>query len=228
MLKHLEGRVIVSVDLEGKNSWRFESGQTIRYERQYNNLNRRETHPVNAIVISAKDIEPGTEILIHPNAPEEVNQLYNHSPLSGAETGSDIKLFSIPEDQCFIWKDKNGQWQPLEPYATGLRVFAPYLGILEGIEPKQLKNVLYCTSGELRGQAIQTLSHCDYEIIAQGATGREERIIRWRPFGDPKTNKEDEAIAILHDVTDKINSGRYLIGLSVSDAKQLNQPSHAN
>ena len=64
-LKHVEGRIIVSVDHESKNSHKFADGTVIRLERDYNNLNRRQTQPTNAIVISGKDISKGSEILIH-------------------------------------------------------------------------------------------------------------------------------------------------------------------
>ncbi len=57
-LKHTEGRIIVSVDIEAKNYHTFAGGIVIRRERQFDNLNRRETEPVNGFVISAKYI-PG-------------------------------------------------------------------------------------------------------------------------------------------------------------------------
>ena len=63
----VEGRVVISVDLESKNSHTFSDGTKIRLEREYNNLNQRETKPVNAIVIDGEDIESGSQILIHPN-----------------------------------------------------------------------------------------------------------------------------------------------------------------
>ena len=64
-LKAVDGKVIISVDLEGKNSHTFSDGTKIRLERQYNNLNRRETHPVNAIVIDGEGVKSGSQILIH-------------------------------------------------------------------------------------------------------------------------------------------------------------------
>ena len=64
-MRAVEGRVIISVDHEKKNSHTFEDGTTIRLERDWNNLNRRETQPVNAIVIDGEGIKDGAEILIH-------------------------------------------------------------------------------------------------------------------------------------------------------------------
>lgn len=219
-LKHVEGRVVVKVDLEGKNWWTFKNGLKIRLERQFDNLNRRETEPVNGYVISAAGIQEGAEILIHPNAVTETNLITNYRPISGEETGSDTKYYSISEDQCFAWCD-NGVWKPIQPYETALRVFKPYIGVLEGIKPTQIKDALYVTSGELTGKVVMTVKAADYEIIFQNIDGREGRLIRFRPFGDPKTQREEEAIAILDEATQMVASGDWFVGLSVSDCKPI-------
>ena len=227
-LKHIEGRIIVAVDHESKNSHRFSDGTVIRLERDWNNLNRRETQPTNAIVISGANIPKGSEILIHHNAPSDTNRINNYSKLSGKETGSDIKHYSITEEQCFLWKDANNTWQPIPPYETALRVFVPYNGILEGIEPKALKNVLYVTSGEWEGKVVTTLDACDYVIVFQDVNGQEGNLIRFRPNGDEKNNREPEAIALMNEITDKVKKGKYLVGITTKDAKPIKElvPTH--
>lgn len=221
-LKHVEGKVVCAVNLEFKNYHTFSDGTKIRLERQFDNFNRRETHPVNAIVVSGKDIPAGAEILIHPNAPTDSNQIHNFKKLSGRETSSDTKYYSIPEEMCFIWRDGD-EWKPLAPYETAMRIFIPYKGVIAGIEPTKIEDALYCTSGDLKGKAVQTLKACDYEVIYQDVNGKEGRMIRWRPNGCEKTNREPEAIAILESVTKKIKKGEYLVGLSTSDAKPINE-----
>lgn len=225
-LNHVHGRVVVSCDLDAKNWHTFSNGTKIRRERQFNELNRRITEPVNAIVISAENIPSGVEILIHPNATHDSNRIFNHSQLSGKDEGSDIKYFSIPEDQCFIWRDGN-EWKALSPYETALRVFEPYTGILHGIEPTLVKDCLYVTSGELKGRVVKTLKACDYEVIFQDVNGQESRIIRFRPNGCEKTNREPEAIALLNDLTDKLCDGELLIGIEIKDAKPINESAYA-
>ena len=219
-LKHTDGRAIVSVDIEYKNWHTFEDGTKIRLERQYDNFNRRYTEPVNAIVVSGENILQGAEILVHPNAIIETNRINNYRQLSGADTSSPVKYYSIPENQCFIWKDEHDVWQPLPPFETALRVFEPYTGILQGIEPKQIPDTLFVTSGELKGFVVKTLKACDYEIVFQDTNGRESSIIRFRPNGDEKNSREPEAIAIMNELTKKVISGEILIGLTPNDAKQ--------
>ena len=38
-----ESRVVIKVDIDGKNWHSFQNGTTIRYERFWNNLNKRES-----------------------------------------------------------------------------------------------------------------------------------------------------------------------------------------
>ena len=227
-LKHIEGKVICQIDLEGKNWHTFSDGTKIRRERQYDNLNRRETEPVNAVCISSAYIPTGTEILVHANAATETNLINNYAPISGQETSSEIKYYSIPEEQCFIWKNEKNEWLPLPPYETALRVFKPYRGVIQGIEPTLIKDVLYVTSGELKGKVVKTLKACDYQIVFQDITGQEGNIIRFRPFGDPKTNREEEAIAIMDEMTEQVEAGDLLVGYAVSDAQSIQKGAYAD
>lgn len=216
-LKHVEGRVIVKVDLDSKDSWTFQDGTRIEYKRRFNNFKVGETNPVNAHVISGEGMTKGAEILIHPNAVHDSNKINNYK-----DSSDTIKYYSIHPDMCFAWHDGN-DWQPLEPFAFALRVFKPYEGLIAGIEPKQLKDTLYVTTGELKGKVVKTLVACDYEIIFQNKEGREGRLIRFRPFGEEKSKREEEAIAIMDGLTKEVSRGTLLIGLTNSDAKPLNE-----
>jgi hypothetical protein len=227
-LKHRNGRIVVYADLEKKNSHRFEDGTTIRVERQYNNFNKRETEPVNAVVISSDSIPEGAEVLVNHNALHEINKIYDYKELSGEEAASDVKHFSLPESDCFLWREnEHAEWKPIGVFATALRIFKPYDGILDGIEPTLIKDMLYVTSGEYKGLAVKTIKASDYEIIFQNEHGREERIIRFRPNGDEKAQREPEAILIDHPMTSKVNDGALFIGLSTKDCKPLSIHTHA-
>lgn len=219
-LKYISGRVIVEVDIEKKNSHKFQDGTEIRLERKYNEFNRRITEPVNATVISAEHIPSGSEILIGHNSLHDTNKIFNFKPLSGEAIASDIKYFSLPEEDCFAWRDENNELQPMKDFCFALRVFKPYKGILEGIEPTEIKNVLYITTGYLNGKVVHTLKASDYEIIYQGLDGREARVIRCRHFQD-EDNEKEEIVAISGDLTKQVNSGKLLVGLSKSDCKAI-------
>jgi hypothetical protein len=217
-MKSVEGKVIVSVDHEKKNSYTFENGLTIRMERDWNNLNRRETQPVNAIVIDGEGLKEGSEILIHPNMTHDSYKIFNHTRLSGNVEGSDVKYYSIPIEQCYAWYDED--WKPLKNFDFALRVFRPYEGTLEGIEPKLVEDMLYVTTGEFAGKIVQTLKACDYEIVFQGKENREQRLIRFRHFPD-EDNEREEVIAVREDLTKLLKKRKLLVGLTPTDAKSI-------
>ena len=214
-----ENRVIIKVDLESKNSHTFKDGTKIKLERVYDNFNMRYVKPVNAEVVDAKNIPTGAEILIHHNATHDTYKIFNYQRPT-AEASSDIQYFSIPIEECFMWrKEKGSSWNPLNNFVTGLRIFSEYKGPLEGIPHSLLKNKIYITSGELTGNVVTTVISSDYEIIYQNDDGTEGRIIRLIYYNDG--NDRNEIIAIEHELTEKVINGELLVGYNVSDATKL-------
>lgn len=219
-LKSPANRVIIKVDLESKNSHTFKDGTKIKLERQYDNFNMRYVKPVNAEVVNAKDIPEGAEILIHHNATHDTYKIFNYQRPT-AEASSDIQYFSIPIEECFMWRTEKGStWNALNNFITGLRIFEPYNGFLQGIEPSLIKNKIYVTSGELAGNVVGTVISSDYEIIYQNDDGTEGKIIRLRYY--PEGNDRNEVISVEHEYTERVKNGELLVGYSISDAKKLN------
>lgn len=220
-LKAPTNRVIIKVDLESKNSHTFKDGTKIKLERVYDNFNMRYVKPVNAEVVDAKDIPTGAEILIHHNATHDTYKIFNYQRPT-TEASSDIQYFSIPIEECFMWREGKGSiWNALNNFVTALRIFKPYKGMLQGIEPEVMNNKLYITSGELKGRAVNTVISSDYEIIYQNDDGTEGRIIRLRYY--PDGNDRNEIIAINDNMTELIENGDLLVGYNKSDAKQLKE-----
>jgi hypothetical protein len=218
-LKAPSNRVIIKVDLESKNSHTFKDGTKIKLERVYDNFNMRYVKPVNAEVVNAAEIPAGAEILIHHNATHDTYKIFNYQRPT-AEASSEMQYFSIPIEECFMWrKEKGSTWNPLNNFITGLRIFEPYTGFLQGIEPTVVKNKIYVTSGELTGNVVGTVISSDYEIIYQNDDGTEGKIIRLRYY--PEGNDRNEVISIEHEMTQKVVNGDLLIGYNISDAAKL-------
>jgi hypothetical protein len=219
-LKAPSNRVIIKVDLESKNSHTFKDGTKIKLERVYDNFNMRYVKPVNAEVVNAAEIPEGAEILIHHNATHDTYKIFNYQRPT-AEASSDMQYFSIPIEECFMWRSEKGStWNALNNFITGLRIFEPYNGILQGVEPTLIKNKIYVTSGNLAGNVVGTVISSDYEIIYQNDDGTEGRIIRLRYY--PEGNDRNEVISVEHELTEKVVNGDLLIGYNISDAKKLN------
>lgn len=221
-LKCVKNRIIVAVNLEEKNSHTFSDGTKIKIERNYDNFDRKYVAPVQGIVIDSEYIPKGAKVLFHHNGCHPTNQIFNYKNLSGNETSSDIKHFSIADEHCYLWSMKDDEWNPAKGFATGLRVFKPYKGFLHGIEPTQISNVMYITSGDLKGKVCHTLKAADYTVIFQNSKGRESRILRCRHWDDEENDRE-EIVAIDAGLTKKVDLGEYHVGLTKSDAKPINE-----
>lgn len=220
-LKATQGRVVIKIDTQFKNNVAF-NGTTIRLERQFNNLNRRETEPVNAIVVDAENIPTGAEVLVHHNSCSDTNRIFGAEKLLQGDVSPDIKYFSIKDNECFLWRNSGEEWQPCTIFATALRVFKPYTGVLENIPHTKIKDTLYVTSGELKGKVVATTKASDYCIVFNDEKGVEHSVIRFRPFGDIENEREEEAIAVLDELTLKVNKKELFLGINEKDCKPLN------
>lgn len=212
-LKWVSGRVIIKVDMEAKNFHTFENGTKIRRERDFNEFNKRITQPVNAYVISAEHIPSGSEILISHLALHDTNKLISYKP----NNNCDVKYFSIPELDCFAWRKKGGEFQPMKNYEFALRVFKPYSGIIEGIEPEIIKEILYIATGKLKGKICNVLKATDYEIIYQDDYGKEARLIRIRHSEDETFDRE-EITCVNQELIKEYKQGKLLIGIDSKTA----------
>lgn len=219
-LKCVSGRVVIKADKESKNEHNL-NGVVIRRERQFNEFNKRISEPVNAFVVSAENIPMNAEILISHNALHDSNLIFDYVPDSGI-TSNDVKFYSIPEGECFAWRDEQGKLQPMKNFCFALRVFEPYKGTLAGIEPTVVKEVLFITTGEFAGNIVHTLKASDYEIIYQGQDLKEERLVRCRHF-ENEINEREEITAVSHSLTKRLKSGELLIGLEKNNCKPLNE-----
>jgi hypothetical protein len=224
-LKHVEGRIVAKVDREQKQGFTLSDGTEIALIRDVDNFDRRYTEQVLGVVVDAENIPKDALVLFHHNSLHETYEIRNHSQLSGKEIASGIKYFSIMERDVFFWKMREEQeWRPTENFQTALRVFKPYEGFIQGIPPKQITDTLYVTSGDLQGKVVRTLKASDYLITFRDpTTGRDVQIIRFRPHGDEKEKREPEAIAIMNNLTEQLNNGELLVGLTTKDAKPILQ-----
>lgn len=216
-LKHTFGRIIVRVNIEEKNYHTFSDGTKIRRERQFNDFNRRVTQPVQGIVISGENIPTGSEILVFHNSFHDTNKIFSYKSQS-----PDIQYFSIPEYDCYAWRNEQGGMQPMTNFEFGLRIFKPYEGMIIGQPPTQIKDVLYITTGELKGQVVHTLIASDYEIIYQNTDGKEGQIIRIRHSEDHNFDRE-EVTAFSHTLTEEVSHGTLRLGITPKDCKTLKE-----
>lgn len=219
-LRAIHNRVIIKVNTDAKNWHQFENGVKIRRERKYNEFNRRITEPTNGVIISGEGLPEGAEILVSHNALHDSNRIFDYGDLSGEQQLADIKYYSVPIDECFAWKDIDGTMRPIKNFGFGLRVFKPYQGRLQGIEPTIINDVIYVTTGELKGLICHTVKAADYQIVFQGENDREDCLIRFR-HSDTEELDREELTCINHELTESFNQGDLLVGYEAKDAKKI-------
>jgi hypothetical protein len=216
-LKYVHGRVILKIDAEAKNRVTFSNGIVIRRERRFNNFNFREVNPTNAFVVSAENYPTGAEMLIDYTVVHDTYKIFDYD--SGSH---DVVFYSVKESDCFAWRTGKEEWKPTKGFEFGLRVFKPYEGNLVGILPKKLEDVLYCYTGELKGKVLRVLRGADYQMIFTNDEGKEGNIIAFNHSENPDFEKE-VVIAIADDLTEQLNEGKLLIGLTPHDCKKINE-----
>lgn len=223
------GKLLIKVDTEQKNGYTFSNGTEIVMRRDIENLDKSYTQQVMGEIIDSEYIPKGSLVLFHHNETHEVNVVFDSDYLTKEEQINGFKVISIKETQCFLWKEKGAKdWLPLKSFCTALRVFEPYSGVLLGIEPKLIKNVLYIRSGEFFGKIVHVLKASDYKITFRNEKGIDEHIIRCRNFEDDKGNERQEVTAISGYLTEKLNNGELLIGITSNDCKVLKTKKHGS
>jgi hypothetical protein len=212
-LLHVEGRVIVRIDLNVKEKHVFEGGLEIIYNRKFDCFDRKHTEATQGEVVSAEHIPQGATVLLHHNATHDVYKIFDYQKLGDEEAINDIFYYSIPENQCYLWRIEEGDnWHPTKGFETALRIFEPYKGLIQNIEPKLLKQKLFITSGEFKNKAVITERAADYEIVFQD-NGKENKIIRLRGTESDRC----EIIAVDHYTTEKIMNGELLVGIDLKE-----------
>lgn len=222
MLKPAKGRILVKCDRDFKNNHTFADGTVIKLERNVENLNHRETMPVQAICLHSEiGIPEGAIVICHHNTFHPSNEIYNHSSLSGEEIASNIGIYAVPENECYLWKTKDmNDWEAVKGFAIGERVFEPYTGIIAGVPPTKIKDTLFVKTGYFKNKVVKTLKAADYEMVFRNEQGIEQRLIRFRTFY-PHQNEREEVVSILDNLTQKAFNGEILIGLNELNCKKL-------
>lgn len=221
-MKALRNRALIKMNLKQNAKYAFDSGVVIDLEHGFN-FNLREDRGTKGYIIDGCGLPEGTEVLVHYLSSEPQYLVSNEEILTEEEKTEGYKVFAIPEDNVFIYMDKNGEWKPCKEFLITTRIYKPYTGIMVGVEPQLVTNRMYVISGsddwddeqnDLSGKVLVTLDHADYEIIFYSKDNKEGRIIRTRTR---------EIQAVDEFLTKKVKKGEYIIGRSPSEAKTLNQ-----
>lgn len=214
-LKATARNVLCYIETDNKEKYKFKSGVELYVVRGFN-YNLREDNPSIAEVIDGEGFEQGDLILVHHNASHPTYHIEGIE----AQGGQIIKnLYSVPQDMIFCRKGaENKDWIPNKDFLITLRVYKPYAGLIQGVQPDLVVNRLYVVKGDVDGYNMEGKVACvspysDYEIIYR-EDNIEKSVIRTR---------SREILGVDLSATEKVLSGEYLVGNNLSDTKKLNQ-----
>lgn len=219
-MRAIRGKVLVKIDTKQKEKLAFNGG-TLIIERGYN-FNRREDYPSMGGVIDGEGLPAGAEILLHHNVSEAAYNVEGETLLTDEERAEGYRVFSVPADMCFCYKVEGGEWTPCKHFLLTKRIFKPYEGLMTGIEPAQVKNRMYVTKGidtwddevtDISGRVMVVTENSDYQIIWHDKEHKEQTIIRTR---------HRELLAFDEGMQNDIEKGKYLVGVTLKDAKKIN------
>lgn len=215
-------RVLIAVDLKYKNRVALgDSGIVLERERNFNDLNHRVTQPSQGFVINSDYLPIGAEILVSHNSFHETNKLFT---FDNEIELPNIGIFSVPKTECYVYRVGNGEWNACEGFLLGLKVFEPYNGIIEGIEPKEIKRLFFVTSkGYLQNKVVDTVNAAILPIIANDENYNEIIINRIRHYPSETDNVREEVLTINNEKTKQVLKGKLLIGNNSKDCKKYDR-----
>ncbi|MEO9210788.1 MAG: hypothetical protein ABI208_06805 [Ginsengibacter sp.] len=207
-----ERNIVVKIDLENKEKYKFASGIEIILVKGFN-FNRREDSPSIGTIIDGDNLPHGALCLVHHNSTHDTFKIPNVIDEKGHLLED---LYSISTDMVFCFKEEGKNWQPTKEFLITLRLYREYTGVLLGIEPKQIPQMLYVVCGkvgdkDLSGKVVITSKFSDYEVIFN-ENGRETSLVRTRVR---------EVMGINTELTKEVKDGKILIGNNLETAKHL-------
>lgn len=206
-IKATKGNVVILVDMMQKFRHQLTPDIELYIERGYD-FNRRVDYPSFGICIDGENIPEGANVLFHHNATEIAYEIFSHN----IKLEKGVKLFSIPVDMVFMYRDATRTWVPCKNFVISLRLFKPCSSLLLKHEPpEQIKNRMYIVRGEHEGNVAITTAYCDYciEYVENGVPGK---IIRTRTR---------EIIGLDDDMNEQLKRGKILIGIEPQTAELI-------
>lgn len=228
MAKALRGQVLFKVDTRQKETLSLTDDITISISKGYD-FNLRVERSSRGICIDGEGIPEGADICFHHNATDATFQVPPQHFLTQEEVLAGWGVYNADCDSVFIYR-VNGVWHPYKNFLITSRIFKKYVGAMVGVPTEQIKNRLYVVSGtdrieqnisakeykepinDLSGKVIVVTENSDYQIIFHDTDNKEYSVIRTRAR---------EVLAIDNELTERVNNGEYLVGITEKDAQPI-------
>ena len=200
----------------------------MKYKKGYN-FNLREDRASFGYVLNSQTIPTGAACLVHHLSIEPTYEVpYIHYFLTEEEIKEGFKVYNVPVDMCYCYRELGGEWTPCENFLITQRVYEPAAKIKGGLilpdnmnQPTRVKGVMYIVKGfdtegggkvDLSGHVAITTENCDYQIIWHEEDNKEYSLIRTR---------NREVMGLNNYLTERVNQKKLFLGLKELDCKTL-------
>lgn len=227
-VRAINGKILIKMNIKQKEKYALTDDINIAIEKGYN-FNLREDRASFGYIIQGNGLPVGAACLLHHLAIEKGYEVpYIHYFISEQDISNGFKVYNIPVDMCFAYREGKGEWTPCDNFLITKRIFKKQVEVKGGLIlpdsinlPERVKGKMYVVSGfdkeegnntDLSGLVCLTTENCDYQIIWHEEDNKEYSLIRTR---------NREVMAIDYDTSNLVNENKLYLGLTDRDCKTL-------
>lgn len=225
-VKSINGKILIKMNIKQKEKFALTEDINIAIEKGYN-FNLREDRASFGYILDGNKMTKGSACLVHHLSIEPTYEVpFLQYFLSDEDIKKGFKVYNIPVDMCFCYREGHSEWQPCENFLITQRIFKKTAEVKGGLIlpdninlPERVKGKMYVVKGfdtesgvDLSGLVCITTENCDYQIIWHEEDNKEYSLIRTR---------NREIMAIDYDTTNLVNENKLYLGLTDRDCKTL-------
>ena len=224
--KSLNGKILIKMNIKQKEKFALTEDINIDIQKGYN-FNLREDRASFGYILDGNKMTKGAACLVHHLSIEPTYEVpFLQYFLSDEDIKKGFKVYNIPVDMCFCYREGHSEWQPCENFLITQRIFKKTTEVKGGLIlpdninlPERVKGKMYVVKGfdtesgvDLSGLVCITTENCDYQIIWHEEDNKEYSLIRTRGR---------EVMAIDYDTSNLVNENKLYLGLTDRDCKPL-------
>lgn len=229
-VKSINGKILIKMNIKQKEKFALTKDINIDIQKGYN-FNLREDRASFGYILDGNNMPNGAACLVHHLSIEPSYEVpYLHYFISDEDIREGFRVYNIPVDMCFCYREGKGEWQPCKDFLITKRIFTPAKELKGGLIlpdninlPERVKGAMYVVSGfdseegnntDLSGLVCLTTENCDYQIIWHEEDNKEYSLIRTRLR---------EIMAVDHDMSNLVKENKLYLGLTEKYCKTLSQ-----
>ena len=149
-VKSINGKILIKMNIKQKEKFALTRDINIEIQKGFN-FNLREDRASFGYILDGNKMTKGAACLVHHLSIEPTYEVpYIHYFLDDADIKAGFKVYNIPVDMCFCYREGYADWQPCENFLITQRIFTPPITLSGGLIlpdninlPERLKGKMY-------------------------------------------------------------------------------------